>query len=144
MNNKGCYKGLQKMSILAFFGTPCETKIILQYSLDMGINHRNKFSHIFWFSGLSNGIIQHSYFQNIGFVEPKEANKFLYKCEPSLWSIVNCCQLTFTIDLYYTHFYVNTLSQIMLFWGHCKTQNFLLEDNLQLFPGLDMPWDKPG
>ena len=31
---------------------------------------------------------------------------------------------------------VHPLSRITLFWGHCKAQNFPLEDNLQLFPGL--------
>ena len=41
------------------------------------------------------------YFQNIGFVAPGfEASKFLNKCEPPLWSIVNCRKLQFTIDLY--------------------------------------------
>ena len=31
---------------------------------------------------------------------------------------------------------VHPLSRSTLFWGHCKNLNFLLEDNLQLFPGL--------
>ena len=36
-----------------------------------------------------------TYFQNIGFVaQIFEASKFLHKCEPSLWSIVNCRRLS--------------------------------------------------
>ena len=39
-----------------------------------------------------------------------------------------------TID---THISVYLLSQVTLFWGHSKSLNFPLEDDLQLFPGLD-------
>ena len=31
---------------------------------------------------------------------------------------------------------VHPLSRITLFWGHCKALDFPLEDDLQLFPGL--------
>ena len=41
----------------------------------------------------SNNFFTH--FRNIGFVAPGfEASKFLHKCEPPLWSIVNCRKLT--------------------------------------------------
>ena len=42
-----------------------------------------------------------NYFQNIGFVAPGfEASKFLNKCEPPLWSIVNCRKLAIYDWLY--------------------------------------------
>ena len=41
------------MAHLTFFWTPCETKIVSQYSPDMVINHN------FCFSGLNNGHIKH-------------------------------------------------------------------------------------
>ena len=47
-----------------------------------------------------------------------------------IWGF-NHAQTTFN-----THISGNPVSQSTLFWGHCKTLSFPLEDILKLFPGL--------
>ena len=40
-------RGSNTCQLWQFFGTPCKTKIILQYSPDMGMNHRSQFPPYF-------------------------------------------------------------------------------------------------
>ena len=53
---------------------------------------------------------------------------------------INNWGFNYATPTFNAHFSGQPLSRIMLFWGHYKSRNFLLEVILQLFPGLVMGW----